>query len=233
MVAIFFERLYIDDDDVTEVRYQEPFGDLQTAGRTWLATLYGGRRPAPRQAKSPDTKGAGALQRGWAALLASASLDAGSSKTALVEVLRHHSNNYGAVQRVDRLTRQLAQRPMSEPSVTPRSAHQPSRLSQRLSAETVSEIIAAYQAGATTREVGRRFGLAHSSVNKLLRAHGVSARRRSPSADEMRRAIELYEAGLSTRVIAQHLGCGASTILRALTKAGVTIRTRFSVEPPA
>jgi hypothetical protein len=70
--------------------------------------------------------------------------------------------------------------------VTPRSAYQPSKLSQRLSAETVSEIIAAYQAGATTREVGARFGLAHSSVNKLLKNHGVTARRRGPSGRRSR-----------------------------------------------
>ncbi len=90
-------------------------------------------------------------------------------------MLRRHSNNYGAVQRVDRLTRHLAQRPTSEPSVTPRSAHQPSKLSRRLSAETVSEIIAAYQSEATTREVGERFGLAHSSINKLLSSKGLSS----------------------------------------------------------
>jgi DNA-binding transcriptional regulator LsrR (DeoR family) len=91
----------------------------------------------------------------------------------------------------------------------------------------VADIGAAYRAGATTREIGERFDLAHSSVNKLLRQEGITARRRSPSADEVRRAIELYEAGLSTRVIAQHLGFGASTVGRALVKAGVSIRPRF------
>ena len=34
----------IDDDDVTQVRYQEPFGELQETGRTWSAALSGGRR---------------------------------------------------------------------------------------------------------------------------------------------------------------------------------------------
>jgi hypothetical protein len=74
-------------DDVTEVRYQEPFSDLQEAGRTWLAVQSGTRRrPARRTAKSPDTNGAGALRGGRTDLLASASLDVGSSKTVLVEV---------------------------------------------------------------------------------------------------------------------------------------------------
>jgi DNA-binding transcriptional regulator LsrR (DeoR family) len=90
----------------------------------------------------------------------------------------------------------------------------------------VAAIVAAYQDGATTRELGERFGLAHSSVNKLLKHHGVTARRRSPSPEEVQRAVELYEAGLSTRVIAEHLGFGASTIARALVTAGVTMRAR-------
>jgi hypothetical protein len=75
--------------------------------------------------------------------------------------------------------------------------------------------------------LGGRFGLAHSSVNKLLHDQGVAARRRSPSAAEVKRAIELYEAGSSMRTIAEHLGFGASTISRALVKAGVAIPPRF------
>jgi DNA-binding transcriptional regulator LsrR (DeoR family) len=136
-----------------------------------------------------------------------------------VEVLRRHSNNYGAVQRVGRLNRHLAKRPVPDPSVKPRSAHQPTKLSQRLSDETVAAIVDAYAAGATTREVGARFGLAHSSVNKLLRHRGVVARRRSPTTAEMQRAAALYEAGESIRTIAEHLGFGASTVKRALVRA--------------
>ena len=40
---------------------------------------------------------------------------------------------------------------------------------KRMLNETMPAILAAYQAGATTREVGERYGLAHSSVNKLLK----------------------------------------------------------------
>jgi len=87
LTQTFFERLYIDDDDVTAVRYQRPFGDLHAAGRAWLTASAGrGRRTGRRQAKSPDTTRAEALQGSWADLLASVSLDAGSSKTVLVEV---------------------------------------------------------------------------------------------------------------------------------------------------
>jgi len=67
--------------------------------------------------------------------------------------------------------------------VTPRSNYRPIKLSQRLSAGTTAAILAAYQAGATTREVGERYGLAHSSVNKLLKRHGVELRRRGPKGN--------------------------------------------------
>ena len=58
------------------------------------------------------------------------------------------------------------------------------KLTQRLSDETVTAIPAASQAGATTREIGERFGLSHSSVTKLLRQFGVTMRRRGPWSGE-------------------------------------------------
>src|SRR4051812_7276181 len=76
-----------------------------------------------------------------------------------VEVLRQHSNNYGAVQRVARLSRHLADQPAPDAARPPQHAYRPTKLSQRLSNETVAKILAAYAAGATTREVGARFGL--------------------------------------------------------------------------
>jgi hypothetical protein len=63
------------------------------------------------------------------------------------------------------------------PTSAPRFAYEPHKLSQRLSDESVTAILDAYRAGATTGEIGERLHLAHSSINKLLRQHGVKARR--------------------------------------------------------
>jgi hypothetical protein len=49
-----------------------------------------------------------------------------------------------------------------------------------------------------TCEVGERFGLRTSSINKQLKQHGVVVSRRSPGPDEIQRAVELGEAGSST-----------------------------------
>jgi hypothetical protein len=127
---------------------------------------------------------------------------------------------------VGRLTRHLGRQGSGHASA-PRATYQPHKLCQLLSDETVAAILATHQAGATTRDLGGRFGLAHSSINKLLRQQGVIARRRSPSPDEVQRAVELYEEGQTTRVIAEHLGFGANTIKRSLERAGVTLRPTF------
>jgi transposase-like protein len=95
--------------------------------------------------------------------------------------------NYGVLQRVSRLTRHLELQDRSRAPVR-RAAYQPHTLSRRLSDETVAAILAAYKAGATTREVGERFGVAHSSVNKLLRQHGGVIRRRGPRPTEVERS---------------------------------------------
>lgn len=132
-----------------------------------------------------------------------------------------------------RLTRHLKRESTSGkelPQSLSRAAYQPRRLAQRLPNEEIAAILAAYDAGATTREVGEQFGLAHSSINKLLKRHGVTARRRGLSPNEVQRAIELYSAGLSTRVIGEHLGFGASTVLRALAKAGLQRRSQRNTD---
>jgi len=86
LTQTFFERLYVDQDDVTEVRYQPPFDELHAASRTWRTTVASDQTVAPGQTKSPDTSGVGALPGSWADLLAAASDDTVWSKTALVEV---------------------------------------------------------------------------------------------------------------------------------------------------
>ncbi|WP_147252178.1 hypothetical protein [Blastococcus sp. TF02-09] len=90
----------------------------------------------------------------------------------------------------------------------------------------MAAILAAYAEGSTTRAIGKRFALAHSSVNQLLKRHGIMARRRSPSPEQVAGARAMYEAGQSTLQIATALGFGASTIQRTLRQAGVQLRSR-------
>jgi hypothetical protein len=111
---------------------------------------------------------------------------------------------FSALQRVKRLTRHL-EKPDRRRSGTwtgvLKPDYQPHRLSRRLSDDTIAAILAMCHAGATTHEVGERFDLAHSSINKLLQQQGVAARRPSPSPTEVQRAVKLYEAALSLRTM--------------------------------
>ena len=60
LTQTFFERLYIDEDDVTEVRYQEPFADMRDAARRWTVAMSSpsvDRRPGRRRAPAPTVPG--------------------------------------------------------------------------------------------------------------------------------------------------------------------------------
>ncbi len=86
---------------------------------------------------------------------------------------------FGALQRVKRLIRHLEKpdrRRWGTWTGVLKPDYQPHRLSRRLSDDTIVAILAMYHAGATMHEVGERFDLAHSSINKLLQPAKVSQR---------------------------------------------------------
>lgn len=96
-----------------------------------------------------------------------------------VEVLRRYSNSYGIKLRVRRMAAHLREHPPESGPVAPppRTAFRRHKLSQRLSAEAVSEIIASYRAGTTADELASRHGVARSSVTRLLHLNDVAVRR--------------------------------------------------------
>lgn len=59
-----------------------------------------------------------------------------------------------------------------KPAALPRAC----RLDRRLSAETITELVQAYQNGVGTPTLRRRYNLSQGSVLKLLREHGVEMR---------------------------------------------------------
>jgi hypothetical protein len=70
------------------------------------------------------------------------------------------------------------------------------RVSKRLHVETVDRLVAEYAAGTPAAELGRRYGIAKSSVLGLLRQAGTPVRHPRLSAREEAQLVELYEAGL-------------------------------------
>ncbi|HEY6682701.1 MAG TPA: hypothetical protein VI030_07000, partial [Propionibacteriaceae bacterium] len=60
-------------------------------------------------------------------------------------------------------------------------------------------------AGTTAAELGRRYGIAKSSVLRLVRQAGERVRHPRLSATDTARLVQLYEAGLPQKDIAQRL----------------------------
>lgn len=84
---------------------------------------------------------------------------------------------------------------------------------------------AEYEAGATVRDLRRRFGAGAERVLRLLAEAETPIRRRGPRPTleaDMRRAEAraLREAGLSYRAIARRLGCEISTAWRLAKGSG-------------
>jgi hypothetical protein len=64
-------------------------------------------------------------------------------------------------------------------------------------------LVAEYSAGTTAAELGHRYGIAKSSLLRLVRHAGQPVRHLRLSAAETARLVQLYEAGLPQEDIAQ------------------------------
>jgi len=133
-----------------------------------------------------------------------------------VEVLRRHSKDLGAIERVARLRRHLDRTPTAVSSRSLPQAYQPFKLSQRFDAATVAAIIAAYEDGATAKKLAKHYGVARSSITRLLHRHGVAVRRQSPTDADRQRIVNLHTAGHSMTDVAERLGWSVSTISRVV-----------------
>jgi hypothetical protein len=75
------------------------------------------------------------------------------------------------------------------------------RVSKRLQAETIERLVAEYRTGSTAADLGRRYGLAKTTVLRLIRQAGERVRHPRLSVAETGRLVELYEAGLPQRIL--------------------------------
>jgi lambda repressor-like predicted transcriptional regulator len=98
--------------------------------------------------------------------------------------------------------------------------------------EDVAKIAAAYEAWASAKELGGRFGVHRQTVIAHLEKAGVAIRRgRRLEADEVDEAVRLYEDGWSAARLAKRYGVSDHTIRAALSKRGVELRRRSASEP--
>jgi hypothetical protein len=80
----------------------------------------------------------------------------------------------------------------------------------------VTELTAAYEAGTSTPELCRHYGLSKTAVLKLLREAGVKMRRQGLSEEQIEIAVQLREQGLGYSEIARRIGKAKSSVRAAV-----------------
>jgi DNA invertase Pin-like site-specific DNA recombinase len=88
------------------------------------------------------------------------------------------------------------------------------------------DVVARYQAGETTQQIGTHYGISKTRVATVLREQCVSIRRQGLSDDQAREAADLYVGGKSLAWIGTRLGVSHTTIATALRRHGIDLRPR-------
>jgi transcriptional regulator of aromatic amino acid metabolism len=95
-----------------------------------------------------------------------------------------------------------------------------------LKPQDITDIVARYQAGETTQQVGSRYGISKTRVAIVLREHGVTIRRQGLSDEQAREAAKLYASGKSLAWLGTRFGVSHTTIAVALRQQAVQLRAR-------
>lgn len=95
---------------------------------------------------------------------------------------------------------------------------------KRLSNTEIAQMIAAYNAGASMRDLAKQFGCHKITISNRLKnagvkLHGVPANKKQ--IDEM---VRLYESGLSLADTGKRVGVSANTVLRYLRQRRIETR---------
>jgi hypothetical protein len=125
------------------------------------------------------------------------------------------------VEALETLLRKLSD--PTTPAPPPTDRPKPGR-AQQLDTDQVQSLIQGYVAGATTYELGARFGIDRRTVSKILHRRGVQMRRHGLSSGQVDEAIYLYNSGWSLARVGEHLGVDPTTVLNRLRERGVRTR---------
>jgi DNA-directed RNA polymerase specialized sigma24 family protein len=120
----------------------------------------------------------------------------------------------------------LAPRSVVHPPRPPAQRESPRRARRRLTDAEVQALLKAYQAGTSSLNLAKSYGISKQKVLSLLAQHGVERRCQPMTESQVAEAKRLYESGLSVSAISQRLGVPWTTVQRALRRTGAEMRPR-------
>lgn len=94
----------------------------------------------------------------------------------------------------------------------------------RLSDDQRINVASRYEAGATTTQLAKEYGVAKSTIIGILRSAQVVVRRQPLTPEQVSEAARLYREGLSLSQVATRLGVNQETMRVAVIRAGVALR---------
>jgi hypothetical protein len=103
----------------------------------------------------------------------------------------------------------------------------PRRHKRSLSAEDTADIIAKYNSGITTTDLGAMYHVSKSRISAVLREEGATIRRQGLTDEQAREAATFYNVGRSLAwIAARYGGISPTTVARALRRQGIHLRPR-------
>lgn len=94
----------------------------------------------------------------------------------------------------------------------------------RLSPDAQAEVVRRYSSGETSTALAEDFGVAKSTILRILRENSVVVRRQSLTGKRVTMAKRLYESGLSLSEAADQMFVNQETMRVAIIGAGVELR---------
>lgn len=114
----------------------------------------------------------------------------------------------------------------SDPRAAPTGSRRLLQVQNRLNSDAVADLVAAYQAGATLKDLSTQFQIARTTIMAHLNRAGTPRRRPILGPEQVEQAARLYDEGCSLARLADRFHVEAGTVGSALRKAGVSIRPR-------
>lgn len=126
----------------------------------------------------------------------------------------------------DSLRSQADEKPRSQPVLAAKQVVRTVQSQRRLSPEELDDLVSAYVAGATVKDLATRFGVHRHTIAAHLDRAGVPRHQNGLTTSQVAEAAQLYDTGWSLAKIADYFSVQPTTIYYWLRKEGIQIRSR-------